>query len=63
MSNRVAKTVTITAAEYDYIMETIAHDGMELARLEAENARLKQLLEAKGGENNACQQQAKGSAV
>lgn len=47
---KVAKTVTITAAEYDYIMETIAHDGMELARLEAENARLKQLLEAKGGE-------------
>lgn len=63
MSNRVAKTVTITAAEYDYIMETIAHDGMELARLEAENDRLKQLLEAKGGENNAGQQQAKGSAV
>jgi hypothetical protein len=63
MSNRVAKTVTITAAEYDYIMETIAHDGMELARLEAENARLKQLLEAKGGENNVGQQQAKGSAV
>lgn len=63
MSNRVAKTVTITAAEYDYIMETIAHDGMELARLEAENIRLKQLLEAKGGESNAGQQQAKGSAV
>lgn len=50
---KTAKTVTITAAEYDYIMETIAHDGMELARLEAENARLKQFLEAKGGENNA----------
>lgn len=60
---KAAKTVTITAAEYDYIMETIAHDGMELARLEAENARLKQLLEAKGGENNGGQQQAKGSAV
>lgn len=59
---KAAKTVTITAAEYDYIMETIAHDGMELARLEAENARLKQLL-AKGGESNACQQQAEGSAV
>jgi hypothetical protein len=60
---KAAKTVTITAAEYDYIMETIAHDGIELARLEAENARLKQLLEAKGGENNADQLQAKGSAV
>ena len=60
---KAAKTVTITAAEYDYIMETIAHDGMELARLEAENARLKQLLEAKGGESNACQQQAEGCAV
>ena len=60
---KAAKTVTITAAEYDYIMETISHDGMELARLEAENARLKQLLEAKGGVNNADQLQAEGSAV
>lgn len=47
---KAAKTVTITAAEYDYIMETIAHDGMEIAKLTAENDRLKQLLAAKGGE-------------
>ena len=60
---KAAKTVTITAAEYAYIMETISHDGMELARLEAENARLKQLLEAKGGVNNADQLKAEGSAV
>lgn len=59
----MAKTVTITAAEYDYIMETIVHDGMEIARLTEENARLKQALEAKGGENNADQLQTEGGAV
>ena len=40
----MAKTVTISAAEYEYMQTVIAHDGMIIAKLESEIARLKKEL-------------------
>lgn len=34
----MAKTVTISLAEHEYMTNVIAHDGMTIARLEAELA-------------------------
>lgn len=48
----MAKTVTISQAEYDYLLEIVASDGLKIAMLEEENRQLKQRL-AKGGENHA----------
>lgn len=48
----MAKTINISQAEYDYLLEIVASDGLTIAKLEEENRRLKQQL-AKGGENHA----------
>ena len=40
----MAKTVTISMAEYEYMQTVIAHDGMIIAKLESEIARLKKEL-------------------
>lgn len=48
----MAKTVTISQAEYDYLLEIVASDGLKIAMLEEENRQLKQRL-AKGGEHHA----------
>ena len=38
----MAKTVTISQAEYEYMQTVIAHDGMTIARLEVELAQAKE---------------------
>ena len=38
----MAKTVTISQAEYEYMKTVIAHDGMTLARYEVELAQAKE---------------------
>lgn len=38
----MAKTVTISMAEYEYMQTVISHDGMIIAKLESEIARLKE---------------------
>ena len=38
----MAKTVTISQAEYEYMKTVIAHDGMTIARLEVELAQAKE---------------------
>lgn len=38
----MAKTVTISQAEYEYMKTVIAHDGMTIARLEVELAHAKE---------------------
>ena len=38
----MAKTVTISLAEHEYMTNVIAHDGMTIARLEAELAQAKE---------------------
>lgn len=48
----MAKTISISQAEYDYLLEIVASDGLTIAKLEEENRQLKQQL-AKGGENHA----------
>lgn len=48
----MAKTISISQAEYDYLLEIVASDGLTIAKLEEENRLLKKQL-AKGGENHA----------
>jgi len=38
----MAKTVTISQAEYEYMKTVIAHDGMTIARFEVELAQAKE---------------------
>lgn len=38
----MAKNITISQAEYEYMKTVIAHDGMTIARLEAELAQAKE---------------------
>ena len=38
----MAKTVTISQAEYEYMKTVIGHDGMTIARLEVELAQAKE---------------------
>ena len=38
----MAKTVTISQAEYEYMQTVIAHDGMIIAKLEVELAQAKE---------------------
>ena len=38
----MAKNVTISQAEYEYMKTVIAHDGMTMARMEAELAQAKE---------------------
>ena len=38
----MAKMVTISKAEHEYMLEMIAHDGMTIAKLEAELAQAKE---------------------
>lgn len=45
----MAKTISISQAEYDYLLEIVASDGLTIAKLEEENRMLKKQL-AKGGE-------------
>ena len=40
----MAKTVTISKAEYEYMQTVIAHDGMIIAKMEAEIAKLRKEL-------------------
>ena len=42
----MAKTVTISQAEYEYMQTVIAHDGMILAKLEAELAQANEDIRA-----------------
>ncbi len=40
----MAKTVTISLAEHEYMTNVIAHDGMTIARLEAELTKAKMAI-------------------
>lgn len=40
----MAKTVTISQAEYEYMKTVIGHDGMTIARLEVELAQAKETI-------------------
>jgi hypothetical protein len=53
----MAKTVTISQAEYEYMKTVIAHDGMTIARYEVELAQAKEDIKrllVLGG-NSACE--------
>lgn len=53
----MAKTVTISQAEYEYMKTVIAHDGMTLARYEVELAQAKEDIRAlliSGTSQNVC---------
>ena len=51
---RNAPTVTISKAEYEYLLEIVGSDGLKIAALEAENQRLQQEL-ATALEGATCQ--------